>query len=233
MKSVLDSLSAAFEAAPSMQKASLPDLLIKLLFAAVLGLSLSLLYKRIGGSKTRRGFLHALVLLPLVASSVTLIIGNNIVRAFGLIGAVSIIRFRTVIKNPRDMAFVFMAITLGMASGSALPIIGLFSLGLFAAIAWVMEAGGYGRRFEAIQTAEKKANKNKAPSHKQQPGQGGAAPNDTAGPENDAAPIVFDQTGDSSSRGHNGYHSVRQPKLAIPSSLRDVIAASERHRKAQ
>jgi uncharacterized membrane protein YhiD involved in acid resistance len=54
-----------------------------------------------------------------------MVIGSNIARAFSLVGALSIIRFRTAIKEPRDVAFLFMTMAVGMACGTGYWLIGL------------------------------------------------------------------------------------------------------------
>jgi uncharacterized membrane protein YhiD involved in acid resistance len=58
-------------------------------------------------------------------SVIMMIIGSNIARAFSLVGALSIIRFRTAIKDPRDVAFLFMTMSVGMACGTGYFWIGL------------------------------------------------------------------------------------------------------------
>ena len=65
-----------------------------------------------------RSFTQSLVLLTIVVSLVMFVIGNNIVSAFGLIGALAIIRFRNVLKDTRDTVYVFFSLVLGMALGS-------------------------------------------------------------------------------------------------------------------
>ncbi len=59
-----------------------------------------------------------LVLLSVLIALVTLVIGNNIARAFGLVGSLSIVRFRTVVEDTRDTAFVIFAVVVGMAGGA-------------------------------------------------------------------------------------------------------------------
>ncbi len=72
---------------------------------------------------TKKGFSHSqafiknLVLLTVVTCTVMMVIGNTVGRAFALIGALSIIRFRTPIKDPLDIGFVFYSIAIGMAIG--------------------------------------------------------------------------------------------------------------------
>ncbi|MCD6359668.1 MAG: DUF4956 domain-containing protein [Armatimonadetes bacterium] len=52
-------------------------------------------------------FVHTLIVVSMVTSLVIMVIGSNLARAFGLVGAMSIIRFRTALKDTRDIAFVF------------------------------------------------------------------------------------------------------------------------------
>ena len=79
-------------------------------------------------------FVNTLVLLSMLMALVMMVIGNNIARAFGLAGAMSIIRFRTVVKDTRDTAFVFYALAVGMAAGTGnlkIAIIGSLLVGLY------------------------------------------------------------------------------------------------------
>jgi Domain of unknown function (DUF4956) len=76
--------------------------------------------------------MHTLIFIALIISSAMMIIGNNLASAFGLVGAVSIIRFRTVVKSARDMSFVLFAVVAGMSCGLGyllLALIGLFFTG--------------------------------------------------------------------------------------------------------
>jgi uncharacterized membrane protein YhiD involved in acid resistance len=63
-------------------------------------------------------FVHAMIILGVTVSVIMLIIGSNIARAFTLVGALSIIRFRNPIKDSRDVAFIFVAMAIGMAVGT-------------------------------------------------------------------------------------------------------------------
>lgn len=64
-----------------------------------------------------------LVLLTVVIAVVTLVIGDSTARAFGLVGALSIVRFRTVVEDTRDTAFVIFAVVVGMAIGAGYPLL--------------------------------------------------------------------------------------------------------------
>jgi uncharacterized membrane protein YhiD involved in acid resistance len=63
-------------------------------------------------------FVHAMIIMSVTVSLIMLIIGSNIARAFALVGALSIIRFRNAVKESRDVAFIFVAMAVGMAAGT-------------------------------------------------------------------------------------------------------------------
>ena len=98
---------------------TLESLLLALLLAFVVGQLVACVYVWThSGISYSRSFSQSLVLLTIIASLVMSVIGNSIVAAFGLIGALAIIRFRNVLKDTRDTAFVFLTLVLGMAIGS-------------------------------------------------------------------------------------------------------------------
>ena len=70
-------------------------------------------------------FLNSLVALSLITALVLMIIGDNLARAFGLVGAMSIIRFRTAVKETMDITFIFFALATGMAAGVGLHVVAL------------------------------------------------------------------------------------------------------------
>jgi uncharacterized membrane protein YhiD involved in acid resistance len=90
--------------------------------------------KTFSGVIYTRNFNVGLVLTGLVVSLVTLPISSNIALSLGMVGALSIVRFRTAIKDPADIVFTFWAIAVGIISGAGLymiaiigsPIIGFF-----------------------------------------------------------------------------------------------------------
>jgi len=73
---------------------------------------------RWSGRRAEPSFLTTLVLLSLLISLVTLVIGNNVARAFSLVGTLAIVRFRTVVEDTRDTAFVIYSVACGMCAGS-------------------------------------------------------------------------------------------------------------------
>lgn len=63
-------------------------------------------------------FMISLVLISIIISLIMIIIGSNIARAFALVGAMSIVRFRNPVKETRDLVFIFASISVGMAAGT-------------------------------------------------------------------------------------------------------------------
>ena len=100
---------------------SLSDVLVNLTVAFIAGLLIGFFYRvTYRGSGYTNSFLNSLILLVLITSVVIMVIGNNLARAFGLVGAMSIIRFRTAVKETLDIIFIFFALAIGMAAGVGL-----------------------------------------------------------------------------------------------------------------
>lgn len=62
-------------------------------------------------------FVNSIIFLSLITTLVIMVIGNNLARAFGLVGAMSIIRFRTAIKETMDIVYIFFGLAIGLAAG--------------------------------------------------------------------------------------------------------------------
>ena len=110
------------------------------LFAALIaGIIISLVYK-----KTYRGVLYSpnfamtLIMLTLVTAPVVMAIGSNVALSMGMVGALSIVRFRTAVKEPLDTVYMFWAITMGILLGAGQYIISLVVVITIAVILLVM-----------------------------------------------------------------------------------------------
>jgi len=79
-----------------------------------------------------------LVLLSVLIAVVTMVIGSNIARAFSLVGALGIIRFRTVVEDTRDTAFVIYAVACGMGAGTGYAMGPLVATPIVLLVAWVL-----------------------------------------------------------------------------------------------
>jgi hypothetical protein len=78
-------------------------------------------------------YVHTLVLMGTVVALIMLIIGSNVARAFALVGALSIIRFRNAVKETRDVGFIFLVMALGMAVGTGFYLLAIYSTATLSA----------------------------------------------------------------------------------------------------
>jgi hypothetical protein len=77
------------------------------------------------GASYSQGYVHTIVLMGMVVGLIMLIVGSNIARAFSLVGALSIIRFRNSMKETRDIGYIFFAMAIGMACGTGFYLLGI------------------------------------------------------------------------------------------------------------
>lgn len=97
---------------------TIQDVLLNFLTAAVIGGVIYLSYRiSHGGAAYSARFNVSLVMLTLVTTLVMNVIGNNIALSLGMVGALSIVRFRTAIKDPRDTVYIFWCIAAGICCG--------------------------------------------------------------------------------------------------------------------
>jgi uncharacterized membrane protein YhiD involved in acid resistance len=106
------------------------DILSHLLVALICGVAISILYRiTYRGLSFSTNFTNTIIMLTMVTSTVIMVIGDNLATAFGLVGAMSIIRFRTAVKDTQDIMFIFFALSIGLACG-----VGLFSVAIVGTI---------------------------------------------------------------------------------------------------
>ncbi|MCX6234342.1 MAG: DUF4956 domain-containing protein [Bacteroidetes bacterium] len=102
------------------------SVLTNLSVAFICGVIIALVYRFIyKGPSYSATYVNSLVLLAMITALVIMVIGNNLARAFGLVGAMSIIRFRTAVRDVQDIVFIFFALAVGMASGVGLHAIAI------------------------------------------------------------------------------------------------------------
>lgn len=106
---------------------SLRDVVFNLLVALFCGTVISLLYRyTYKGLNYSSSFAISMIMLTMITSIVIMVIGNNLARAFGMVGAMSIIRFRTAVKDATDIMFIFFALTIGLAAGVKMYAVAIF-----------------------------------------------------------------------------------------------------------
>ena len=109
---------------------ALSDILVGITLSFLLSLYIVYIYKvTYAGVHFSRGFVGTIIMLSMVTTVVILVISSNVVLSLGMVGALSIVRFRTAIKEPMDIAFLFWAIAAGIVLAA-----GLIPLALVASI---------------------------------------------------------------------------------------------------
>jgi hypothetical protein len=131
------------------QRLSPAEAIIRLGAALLLGWIVGVVYRRTRpASRSSGSFQATLVLLAVLIAIVTQVVGNNAARAFSLVGALSIVRFRTVVQDTQDTAFVIFAVVMGMAAGAGDVWMSLVGLVLVSGAAFAMRSrsrtGGFG-----------------------------------------------------------------------------------------
>ena len=110
-----------------------------LFFGLLVGLIIAFTYKR-----CYRGVLYSpnfgvtLIMMTLVTTPVVMVIGSNIALSMGMVGALSIVRFRTAVKDPLDTAYMFWALTMGILLGAEQYVIALVVVAAVAVILFLM-----------------------------------------------------------------------------------------------
>ncbi len=143
----MDRLWQVMEETPMGGAFSPQSILLSLLLAFVLGQVIAWVYYIThSGLSYSRSYVQSLILITVVISMVMAVIGNNIITAVGLMGALAIIRFRNIIKDTRDISFIFCSLVVGMAAGShryATAIIGTIILCLIIMYLFFTDFGAH------------------------------------------------------------------------------------------
>ncbi len=118
------------------------DALVRLPLAAVLGTALALRPKRKGTPPRMPAVVQTQIILAVVGAIIMLVVGASLARAFGIVGAANLIRYRSKIDDPKDAVVMLCALAVGLASG-----VGLYALAVFST-AFLMVALGIIESFE-------------------------------------------------------------------------------------
>lgn len=122
----------------SMTGFSLSEVLLAMLFAVIVGLFIFWVYKKtFTGILYSSGFALTLIGLTLVTTLVIIAVTSNVVLSLGMVGALSIVRFRTAIKEPMEIVFLFWSIAVGIVIGAGmipLAVLGSVIIGIILLI---------------------------------------------------------------------------------------------------
>lgn len=97
------------------------EVLLNVSVAFVCSVFISLIYRSTyKGTSYSVTYVNSLIAFSMITAIIIMVIGNNLARAFGLVGSMSIIRFRMAIKDTRDIVYIFFSLAIGMATGVGL-----------------------------------------------------------------------------------------------------------------
>lgn len=121
------------------------EIVVRLVLALALGVVIALTYRRAHQSFAYAyGMVAAMVLLSMTVCLVLMVVDNSLARAFGLVGALSMIRFRMPIKDVRDILFLFLSLVAGITCGVGGYRIAGIGVPAICAVAAVLFATGWG-----------------------------------------------------------------------------------------
>lgn len=123
--------------------------LTQLALAAVLGLTLALVYRiSYTGKKKKysRSMMQSQVLLAIGGAFIWVLVADFLVRAFGLAGMVGLIRYRTPVRDPKDNVMVFLSMGIGMACGLMQITTALVATGFISLVLLAMHEFGFGKK---------------------------------------------------------------------------------------
>lgn len=115
------------------------DVVVGLVLGFILLSAIGWLYKNTHkGTSYTQSYVHTLIMMGLVVDIIMLIVGSNIARAFSLVGALSIIRFRNAVKETRDVGFIFFAMAIGMATGTRFYLLAIIATAIIGLMVFIM-----------------------------------------------------------------------------------------------
>ena len=125
------------------------DAMLRLPLAAALGTALALRPRRKGTPRRDPAVIQTQIILAVVGAIIMLVIGASLARAFGIVGAASLIRYRSKIDDPKDAVVMLSALSVGLASGVGLYALSVFSTLFLVAALSVIESFEQGmKRFD-------------------------------------------------------------------------------------
>lgn len=143
----MESLSGILGGGGGLNVYDLKDASQSLLLAFILGQLAAWLYIYTHeGLSYSRAFVQSIVLLTVILCLGMMVIGNNIAIAFGLIGALAVIRFRNILKDTRDTSYIFFTLITGLATGTHRFQLALLGAVVFCAVALYLHWTQFGSR---------------------------------------------------------------------------------------
>ena len=121
---------------------SIAEIAIGLILSVLLAFFIYFVYKKTySGVMYSKNFNVTLILIAVITTMVMMIIGSNLALSLGMVGALSIIRFRTAVKDTKDSAYIFWSIAVGISCGSGIYAIAILGSIVIALILFFINRG--------------------------------------------------------------------------------------------
>lgn len=119
---------------------SLKQAAVRLPLAAVLAAGLAFRPRRKGTPERKAPVIQTQIILGIVGAVVMLVVGASLARAFGIVGAASLIRYRAKIDDPKDAGVMLTTLSVGLASGVGLYLLATFTMVFVLGALWIIES---------------------------------------------------------------------------------------------
>jgi uncharacterized membrane protein YhiD involved in acid resistance len=125
---------------PAGEESSLREAAVSLPVAAALGAVLAFRPRRRGTPPRTPAVIQTQIILAVVGALVMLVVGASLARAFGIVGAASLVRYRSKIDDPKDAGVMLSCLALGLASGVGIYWVAALATFFILAVVWVLES---------------------------------------------------------------------------------------------
>jgi uncharacterized membrane protein YhiD involved in acid resistance len=116
---------------------AIPNFIFSFIICAILAFILGRLYVKYGNSlSNRKSFARNFIVLAITTMFIISIVKSSLALSLGLVGALSIVRFRSAIKEPEELTYLFLTIAIGLGCGAGLTILTLIAFVGFVAVIW-------------------------------------------------------------------------------------------------
>src|SRR6478735_1191986 len=124
---------------PSVTMKEISNAVVRLPLAAILGAALALRPRRREQGRRSVLVVQTQIMLAVVGAVIMLVVGNSISRAFGIVGAAGLVRYRSTIDDPKEAVVMLCALGAGLAAGVGLYVLAPFATVFMAAVLWLVE----------------------------------------------------------------------------------------------
>ena len=129
----------------SLTELSTAVVFINIALSFLLAVIIAVIYQRTHrGLSYSRSYVESLVMMSVLSAIAMMILGNNLVRALGILGVFTLIRFRTIIKDPKDATYLFFSLAIGMGVGTGNYAISVIGTVCLLAIILIMDRFSFG-----------------------------------------------------------------------------------------